>query len=737
MSSSASSLLFAACLASIASPVLAAPDEAPSAVTLDTVVVTVQKRPETEKNVPVAMTVIENESLERLRIRDLSDVGALAPSTVLSQSSGVNTLTVRGVGGGGRNIGFDPRVGVYLDGVYIGQAQALTMPWLDLQQAVFLRGPQGHLFGRNTVAGAVVLTSEPAQEPTQATVRATVGNDGRLEGQAMVAGAWSEDWAGRLAVSNEHTDGDIRNRYDGQRWGGLDRRGARAQVRWTPGPWQIDWSGDVSDSHQKVPYGQPITDFFDTPLPAGPLSPRVVSFNTIPYVDLRTWGTSLNAQRSLDNGGTLTALASVRDTRQKRQNDTDYSAADLLRVNYTDAYRQNSQEVRWASPDQGRVRGVVGFYGAQERANTNRGVTIGNDVGTLVPVPGLPIRLPFGAAFRLRPGFGAASVASVDTDSWAVFGNVDVDLSDRWVASVGGRYTEEEKSLRMDLNGAGSGALAIATLGTTDNRRDKDFSPRASVTFKVNDRVNAYLTYATGFKSGGWNVDFLNLGQAATGFGFAPETVTSWETGVKGSSANGKWSFEGSVFQADYDDYQVFQFQSLGGGAAVLQLRNAAKVRSRGAEISANWHPSSAWAFGAQVGALDARFVRFPNGGGAGVDLDGNRLPEAPKWTVGLQASYQQSLSKGYLVWQAEHHYRSSSFASANNAPVYDELSSRHWTNARVTFESQDGQWAVSLWSKNLFDRSGIDVRGRDFFGNQVVQYAQPRQVGVDVTWKY
>lgn len=712
--------------------------ESPTPTTLDAVVVTVQKRAEAEKDVPFSMSVLDHRELERSRVKDLSDVGARVPNTVLSQSSGVNTLTIRGVGGGGRNIGFDPRVGVYLDGVYIGQSQALTMPWLDLQQAVFLRGPQGHLFGRNAVAGAIVLVSEPAQEPTQATVQTTVGNQGRRDAKASWGGAWSDAWAGRVAVSNEHTDGTIRNLTGGQRWGGLDRSGGRAQVRWTPNDqWRVDWNADGSHSRQNIPYGQPITDFFDTPLKNGPLPKRTVSFNDTPFVDLRTWGTALTGRRTLSNGGTLTALASVRDTRQLRQNDTDYSPADLLKVNYDDTYRQRSQELRWASSTEGRVHGVIGVYGAQERARTQRGVTVGQDVNTLVPVPGLPIRLPFGAAFRLRPGFGASSLSHVATDSWAVFGNVDVDLSDRWNVSLGGRYTQEEKRLDMNLNGSGSGALAIATLATTDKRRDEDFSPRASLIFKATERTNLYLTYATGFKSGGWNVDFLNVGQASTEFGFEPETVTSWEAGLKGSSRDGKWAFEGSVFQATYDDFQVFQFQSLGGGAAVLQLTNAAKVRSRGAEISAQWHPSSAWTVGAQVGTTDARFVRFPNGAGAGLDLDGNRLPEAPRWTAGVQVGYTRDVGPGVVSIQAEHHYRDWSYASADNDPQFDRLPSRQWTNARVTFETASGRWAVTLWSQNLFNQTRIDVRGRDFFGNQVVQYAQPRQVGMDLTWKY
>lgn len=707
--------------------------------TLDTVVVTVQKRPEPAREVPMALTTVNARTLDRLRVGGLEDAASLAPNTVFTQASGVNALTVRGVGGGGRNVGFDPRVGVYLDGVYIGQAQALTMPWLDLEQTVFLRGPQGHWFGRNSVAGAVALTSRAPTADLEGELRLGAGDRAARSAHAVVSGPLlGERLTGRIAWSHERHDGTIGNAFTGERWGDLDRRAGRARLRWDPSEaWRVDLAFDRAHQRQRTPFGEPTTDFFDTPLAAGRRRARTVDFDVTPYADLTTRGSALTAVRTAANGATWTLIAGDRRTRQERQNDSDYSRADLLRVNYTDAFKQRSWEARWASSEQGPARAVLGVYSAQEDARTHRLVTIGRDVTALVPVPGRSGRWPFGASFGLKPGFGALAQARVRTDSTAVFGTWDRDWGERWTVSVGGRYTREHKRLAFDLNGAGSGGLRIATVQRQQRRRDESVSPRVSVLFRATPTLNGYVTYATGFKSGGWNVDFLNAGQASGGIGFAPETVRSVEVGAKGQTPNGRWTYEAAVFQAGYDDFQVFQFVPLGGGAAVLQMRNAAKVRSRGAEASVQWRPSARWTLAGQLGALDARFMRFPDGAGVGQDLDGRRLPDAPKWTAALQVAYRQPLAVGALTWQLEHAYQSASFAAAANDPRSDRIGARQLTNARLAYTAGSGRWSAGAWVKNAFDRTDVWVRGRDFFGNQVSQHGDPRQVGVDVTWTF
>ncbi len=724
----------------IAPSAWAGPVNSDDATTLAPVLVTVQKRPEIARDVPLSLTTFDAQALDRLRVQGINDVVRLVPNAFFSASSGVNSLSVRGVGGGGRNIGFDPRVGVYLDGVYVGQAQALTMPWVDLEQAVFLRGPQGHLFGRNSVAGAVVLTSAPPSDAFEGQVRLSAGNQGLAEGSAVVSGPLSETVSGRVTIGNEHRDGVIRNRYDGDDLGGLDRAGGRASIRWTPtDSWRIDAAVDAGHLRQNIAYGQPKTDFFGFPLIGEPLSKREVDINTNPFVDLRTNGASVTAQYTLANGSTLTSITAQRATRQKRSNDMDYSAADLVKLRYRDEFKQTSQEFRWASSDAAPVRAVVGLYAAREDADTERYVDLGEELSTRVPVSGYPIRLPFGAAFGVTPGLAkAASLGQLRTDTAALFGSVDWDVTDRWTLELGGRYTWERKDLAMQLDGSGAGALRIAVLPDEQRQRDDtDFSPRASVVFHLSPSLNAYATYATGFKSGGWNVDFLNRAQAAGDYGFAPETVNSYEVGLKGLVLNDRLSFDVSAFRAHYDDFQVFQLVTLGSGTSAFQLRNAARATSQGLEASAAYQVTRRLRVGGAVGFLDATFDQFLNGDATGRDLSGNKMPEAPRRTASLQLDYRMTAgSAGHLDWHVDHSYRDGWYTAATNTPG-EWVGSSQLTNASVRFVPTSGRWDLLVWVRNLGDRDFVVARTRDFFGNDVEQYNTPRSIGVTGTWHF
>lgn len=736
----ARSSLLMALLAVLAGTAGEAYAQDPSMATLDAIQVTVQKREEAAKDVPWSLTAFDAQALDRLRVRSINDVARLSANTFFSGSSGVNSLTMRGVGGGGRNVGFDPRVGVYLDGAYVGQAQALTMPWLDLEQVVFLRGPQGHLFGRNSVAGAVVMTSVPPTDSFEGEVRVAGGSRDLAEGSVVVSGPLSDTLRGRVAASQEHQDGYVHNRADGQTLGGLERNSARASLAWVPSDQlEVRLTADTGHLRQTIPYGQPTTDFFGVPLLGPPLNKREVNINDRPFVELQTGGVSLTGTYHAFGGGTFTSITSRRSTRQNRQNDMDYSAADIVKLRYQDRFSQISQEFRWASSDTGLVRSVLGFYAAREDANTQRYIDVGQDMGALVPVAGYPMRLPFGVAFGVKPGLAqASSRGQLRTDTAAVFGSVDWDLSDRWVAELGARYTWEKKDLAMQLDGRGSGALRVATLpNDQQSLRHTDFSPRASLIFRASDAVNAYVTYSTGFKSGGWNVDFLNVAQAASGYGFSPETVRSWEVGLKGEAWDRRLSFEVAAFRARYEDFQVFQFVTLGSGTSALQLRNAAQATSEGVEASLALQATSALRVGLNAGLLRAQFDRFPNGDATGRDLAGNDLPEAPRQTVGAQVDYRLKAGRaGWLDWHLDHSYRGSWFSAATNTPN-EKVRSSQQTNASVRFVPVSGRWEVEVWGRNVFDRDVVVAHTRDFFGNEVVQYNAPRSVGITATWHF
>jgi iron complex outermembrane receptor protein len=720
-----------ALLLAFAAPMVHA-QETSEPVVLDTVVVSVQKRNENETTVPRAMTVQDRWQLAQAQVTSVDDLATLGPNMSSSQANGLNTFTLRGVGGGGRNIGFDPRVGVYIDGVYAGQAAGLSQPLFGVEQAVVLRGPQGALFGRNSVAGAIVLTSQQAPDSTQGEVKLGAGNHHSSQIEASVGGAFNDRLRGQIGVLREKRDGTTTNVFDGNKLDDRDRLSVRGQLAFdaTEND-EFKLFVDHSRIDEQNFVGAAYTTFFGIPLAPGAQRPN---FNTTPSIEATFQGVSAHWNHKDGSGRTWTVIAGHRNTEQERRNDTDYSALDLVNVRYRDEFTINSLEARVANADTARSRYVAGVYIAREQADTLRRVDIGNDVASRIPVPGAPAGLPFGAVFGLTTGLGALSTGQVDSNLGAVFGQWDFDITDRWTSHVGGRFSRETKTVDYQLDGRNSGRMAIATFDYNDRRAENHFAPTGGVSFKINDNHTAYATYSQGHKSGGWNLDFLNTAQAASGFSFDDESVDNLEVGVKGQV--GRWSYDVAAFDARIDDYQVFQFEALGGGGSVSVLRNAASARSRGVEAQGRFKVSQHLSFHGAYGVLDATFKDFPGGGAGNVNLRGNDLPEAPRHTASVGSRVTWNATHGQWSVDAQAAYRGLSYAGVENL-ASERLEARTIVDAQIGFAHRSGIWDARLWARNLTNSDADAYRTRDFFGHQVRKSIEPRMVGVEVALRF
>lgn len=707
------------------------------AVRLDDVVVTAQKRKQSLEDVPISISVLDRETLEKSRARNLNDLQQLVPNFAFERS-GNASLAIRGVGGGGRNVGFDTRAGLYLDGVYLGQSQALNMPLFDIAQVEVLRGPQGHLFGRNTVSGAVNITTEAPSPVFGSSLRAVAGNENAYDVYGSVTGPLAYGVAGKLSVGYETRDGFVHNRFDDSTLDDLERFSTRGQLHFDVSErFTLDVYGDYSDTDENAIVGESVTDLFDTPVPGLPLPRREVSFNSRPFTDATLWGGSVAANYRLDGGQTLTAITGYRSTEQWRQSDSDYGPHDIMRINFHDDIDQFSQELRLASSDEGALRYVAGVYYLNEQADSDRRATAGQELDTIIPLPaGSPFPFaPAGLAFGIVPGAVIPAIARIETEDVAAFASVDVDVAPRLTLNLGARFTHETKDLVFNLDGSQSGAFLIATLQDfRDRRTDNEFNPTAGLTFALSDDVNLYAKYANGFKSGGWNVDFLNLGQVATGFDFDTETVDSYEIGIKGVALDNRIRFDLAAFYNQFDDFQIFQFVALGGGTTILQLRNAAKVETQGFDGSISFQASEALRLGASIGYVDATFDRFPEGGPGGADLSGNELP-APDFTAALTVDYGVALPtlNGRLDLYGEYSYRGAYFAGATNDPSFERIGSRNLVHTRLGYSHDSGRYGVSLWARNLFDENYLQDRSRDFLSNQYLRRGEPRTYGIEV----
>lgn len=700
-------------------------------IELPPVSITAQKRIQPIDEAPIAVTVINQEALNQRHAKTLSETQGLAPGVSVIQNGLTKAISIRGIGGGGRNIGFDTRTGVYIDGVYAGQAPALESPIFEIEQIEILRGPQGFLFGRNTDAGAVNITTKPPSEFFEGYVRSGIGNLNYFENAMMVTGPIRQDVLGKISLSSETRDGFIENTATGDELKNINRFASRGQLRYlATEQLTIDVSADYANIHHTDFLPQATSGLFDAPLSR--VDKNKVSVNNQPFAKNEIFGGALKAEYLMDRGHTLTSISAMRHTKNLQRLDNDYSTVDLIHTDFADEFTQTSQEVRINSPQNQSIRYVFGIYGEHEAAKTHRMAFFGQDTSTLVQLPGIGL-VPFDAAFGIAPNARAPHVGKVTTDAIALFGSLDADISQSVTLNLGGRYNSEHKQLGFNSDGTQSGALNLATLNNyKDHRRDDFFSPMIGATIALSNHLKAYTKYSKGVKSGGWNVDFLSTAQVNDGFRFDKETVDSVEVGLKGQSEDHRWQYDVTLFQQRYHDFQVFQFADLGTGQTVLQLRNAAQAETRGFEssfrglIGSSWHLSGTFSF------LDARFTDFPSGSNAG-NAAGQRLPDAPRFSARAAVDYTLNAPSlnGKFNFFIEDAYQTKTYSGLSNDQVTSELESRHLINAQVKFITNDQHWELGLWARNLLDKNYAKARGRDFFSNRITLYGDPRFFGV------
>ncbi len=726
----------------------------------DRIRVTALKREQDESDVPVSITTFSTEDLINTRGRTLEGLEQLTPNFSFEGSGTFPALTIRGVGAGGRNVGFSTRVGAYLDGVYVGQPPALPLPLLDVERIEVLRGPQGNLYGRNTVSGAVnVITKLPGSEP-EARAQVGFGNFNLFEAQGYVGGPIVDRvlYAG-LSAGYESRDGFYDNVFDGSDVEDLERTAVRGTVSFdaTEGL-SFTFRGDYSETLTSNVVGQtlepvlagvigPVVPFEDRPI-------RTVSVNTAPENNTEIWGASLTSEYETANGWTFKSITAQRNSQQLRINDLDYSELDIISLRYDDEFDQFTQELQILSPDTDRFRFIVGAYYFDETADSNRTVPVGPDASLpLVPVaPGVLIGI--GDALGLAPGTSTDAVATVETESLAGFFSADFDVTDRWTVTGGARYTVDEKNVDFAIDGTNSGAFMIVTpddlvdfLGFPEGRIIDDLDEEevtwsVSSVFSVTDDVNLFGRVATGFKSGGWNIDFLNAGQVALGIDFDPETMISYEAGVKGFLLGDAVRFDLTGFFSEFDEFQINQFVELAPGVTVINLTNAAEVETAGFEASFDTNVTDNFVLGANVGYLTTEFVSYqatlplPGGGGAGADFSGNELPNAPEWSGAIFANYTVPVSAlgGQFDIYGEYSYQDESFSDADNGRLLD---ARNLVNARLSYKPNNMFWEIGVWGNNVFDEDYVEADFNDFFNNRTQRYGPPATYGADLSIKF
>jgi len=787
---------------------------------IEDIVVTAQKRSERMKDVPISMSALSETQLNQTGVRDLKSIAEYIPNLHISQSNDFrSTVTIRGVGAQSRNIGFDARVGVYVDGVYMGQSPSLNQELLDIERVEVLRGPQGTLFGKNTVAGAISLVTKKPNEELAGQVSADVGNLKFTEFKGRINIPLSDKLFAKFALSKRKRDGYVLNTLTGNDLMGVNATAYQAQLRFLASDqMEINASFDGLNSNTRILVGKPLTDTFSfVALPGDPQA-RTVAFNKDPDDKRDVYGGHVDVNYETMGGFTFKSISGYRDTNAVYTNQTDYSQLDIVTIKFADRYKQFTQELQFISPNDQKLTYMAGLYYYNQKAKTRRDAFIGKDLlagyfGTF----GVPSVAQDSIRQALNFGVpGASSTVNdgiVKTKSYAGYINGAYQATDKLKIGFGMRYSIEDKNVNWTLDGRASGspvtipaslaglpdpngnpigtditAASIANvalyspaaaaqlapfvqlnglafnIGSTqtnpaspipspliNNRRDKYFAPAVNVTYALNEDANVYAKFSTGYKSGGFNLDFINADELAVNHGleFDKETVKSYEVGFKGSFLDNHISLNMAGFIADYKNYQINQFVDLGGGRTSIRITNAASVRTKGIEAEATWHATEEISFNGSLGVLDAIFSSFPEGGTGGADVSGNRLPNATTFNASFSAQYYHDIESinSTLLLRVDLTTRSGYYTTVNNKTSFplrlggtvpfDYIQSMTLINARIGLISDNDGWEVYLWGRNLTDQRKYVDDLRDFFGTIARFPNLPRTYGIKAAYNF
>ena len=691
--------------------------------------VTARKRAESLQDAPISITAMTAESMERAGVENVADLARRTPGLQYGDFGDLklSPTALRGVVGGAGSAGADPAVGYDVDEVFVGQGAGANLDLYDIERVEVLRGPQGTLYGRNTIGGVVSITTKRPSEALEASGEVQLGNYNSRRFAGSVSGAILPGVvSGKLAVIKESRDGFEDNVLLNRDVNNRDGWSVRGQLLFDIA---ADTSLLLTADHQEAD-NEPLV--FETlsynnakVLPqllaargfarnADPFDRKVQS-DTVTKETLDASGVAATFKTKIGEVG-ITNVASYRRHEYYSRTDTDRSPLKFLYDGDPEKVWRWSEELR-ADFTTGPVDWLVGLYYFRQNTNNQSFVEIGQDLADVLGAPSLA-------------GTLAGSNGRLDTTSKAVFASATWKVSERIEATLGGRYTRDEKSIHYTQSDP------VGLLGGNADIRASDswaeFTPNANVRYRFTPDIIGYVTASKGFKSGGFN-DALG---DANGISFAPETLWNYEAGVKSTLFDRRVVLNAAVYYMKWDNIQLSQDNPATPAYDPIIL-NGGAAHSQGVEVELTARPIPALELGANLSVQQAEYDDgvLPTGEPL------RKLPFAPDYSGMVSADYRIPLEGvGELSLFGEYQLRGRSYLTNNNDPD-GRVGPYGLLNLRASLESEDGRWRLSLWGKNLADETYkqrlFDLANQDQVGQKFIVLGEPRTYGVELKVTY
>jgi iron complex outermembrane receptor protein len=758
---------------------------------IEEIVVTARRREENLQRVPVSITALSGAQLEARQLDAMDQLGAVVPNLQYdkaapsSGSSSVGQIFIRGIGQADFTPVTDPGVALYVDGIYIGRSPGNVLDLIDIERVEVLRGPQGTLFGRNSIGGAIKVHSRlPSFTDKAGRANLQLGNDDleslSFRGELPV----TESLAASVVVARLQRDGYVERRFDGVRTGDRNRWSARGALRWQPtdaiaASLVIDFttidengapvvSGGVNDRQAFATFGNAVLETcetviinpnFGTPQGGPPTFPPpgaatgsapgcygpdstsgpFVSEGTFPVTsELDSGGAALTLDWTIDDRWSFRSTTGYREMEMLASRDADNTPANIFATRDDYEHEQVSQEMQ------------LRFNGEAHGLSAVLGLFYFDESGfNLVDVTVPPGAIQSGGYY--------------DNRSYAVFAHSTFDLTDRLALSVGARHTEDRKGYLPDQfslgdSSAGSepgffpptwpnfegfylaptGPMAAGERILDYRRSELDFDATDTtidLSYRFSDNLLGYVAFATGYKSGGFDQRFVGPTPDRAPSSYRPESVDSLELGVKASSADGRLRVNVAVFDADYDDLQIIVRESFNPLTV-----NAGAARVRGGELELEWLVSENWEIGFSAGHLDTQYRRLNQPAqDSGVRLE-NRLANSPAWSVASGTAYHLDLRGfGQLTARLDWSWQDAEYHDAVNS-LQIRQDPFHLVNASLALVPDEGPWQLTVATRNLFDEIYL-VTGNSAFDTAAAYveqvYGRPREFLVSLSYEF